>query len=43
MDRSFEVISNTVMSTNFLSPRDLTGISYLTQQSFLNQMGDVCI
>ena len=26
-----------------LPPRDLTGTSYLNQQSFMNQMGDVCI
>ena len=26
-----------------LPSRDLTGISYLNQQSFLNQTGDVCI
>ena len=26
-----------------LPPRDLTGISYLDQQSFLNQTGNVCI
>ena len=36
-------IINTQPKLALLTPRDLTGIFYLNQQSFLNQTGDVCM